>query len=203
MKFDGTAKELGKIEVYSWNENKHIWVHQDSFFEQGPIAINKQMLRLNNMGSGSNVKLKIVLNKGLWRLDYLALSNIKEKVNPLEITPESILNKGKLDNSALKSILDPKAYLISMPGDEYKFNFNLPEQSNDYELFLYSKGYYLEWMREHWIKDQNLLKLREMVVKPQKFLKQEAGNYKQYEKVIEQLFWSSKIDTKTNTYHEN
>ena len=73
-----------------------------------------------------------------------------------------------------------------MPGDEYKFNFNLPEQNNDYELFLYSKGYYLEWMREHWIKDQNLLKLREMVVKPQKFLKQEAGNYKQYEKVIEQ-----------------
>lgn len=203
MKFDGTAKELGKIEVYSWNEKKHIWEHQDSFFEQGPIAINKQMLKLNNIASGSNVKLKLVMNKGLWRLDYLALSNIKEKVKPLEISPESILNKGKLDNSALNAILDPKSYLISMPGDEYKFNFNLPEQNNDYELFLYSKGYYLEWMRQHWIKDQNLLKLREMVVKPQKFLKREAGNYKQYEKVIEQLFWSSKIDTKTNTYREN
>ena len=203
LNFDGTAKELGKIEVYSWNEKKGIWERQDAFFEQGPIAINKQMLRLNNIVSGSNVKLKLVMNKGLWRLDYLALSNIKEKVKPLEISPESILNKGKLDNSALNAILDPKQYLISMPGNEYKFNFSLPDQNNDYELFLYSKGYYLEWMREHWVKDQDLLKLRQMVVNPKKYLKSEAGNYKQYEKVIEQLFWSSKIDTKTNTYHEN
>ena len=203
MKFDGTAKELGKIDVFSWNAQKNSWESQEAIFEQGPVAINKQMIHLKNIAPDAQVKLKFVMNKGLWRLDYLALSNSIEKVKPLEISPESVLNKGKADNEALASILDPNKYLISMPGNEYKFNFVLPEENKDYELFLYSKGYYLEWMRAHWIKDKNIPKLRQMVVNPKKFLKSEAGNYKQYEKVIEQLFWSSKIDTKTNTYREN
>jgi hypothetical protein len=147
--------------------------------------------------------LKIILNKGLWRIDYVALTNIKEKVKPIEISPNSILNKKKIDNFALSAINNPDKYLISMPGSEYKFNFILPNTNTDYELFLYSKGYYLEWMREHWIKDKDLLKLNQMVNNPKKYLQEEAKNYKRYETTMEQEFWNSKIDTKTFSYYEN
>ena len=143
------------------------------------------------------------MNKGLWRLDYVALTNIKEKVKPIEIAPTSILNKGKLDLTALAEIVNPDKYLISMPGSEYKFNFILPSDNTDYELFLYSKGYYLEWMREHWIKDKDLLKLKQMVDNPKKYLKREAKNYKSYELKMEEEFWNSKIDTKLFSYYEN
>ena len=136
-------------------------------------------------------------------MDYLALTNIKAKVKPVEIAPSSILNKGKIDHKALSSINRPNDYLISMPGSAYKFNFDLPQQNEDYELFLYSKGYYLEWMREHWIKDKDLLKLRQMVVHPKKYLKLEAKDYKRYEANMEQEFWNSKIDTKIFSYYEN
>lgn len=139
----------------------------------------------------------------MWRIDYLALTNIKEKVKPIEISPSSILNKGKLDNSALSAINNPDKYLISMPGSEYKFSFTLPHSTNDYELFLYSKGYYLEWMREHWIKDKDLLKLKQMVDNPKKYLKVEAENYKRYESSMEKEFWNSKVDTKTFSFYEN
>jgi hypothetical protein len=67
----------------------------------------------------------------------------------------------------------------------------------------YSKGYYLEWMRQHWLKDKNLIKLQQMVNNPYKFLKQEAKNYKQYETTMEQEFWNSKIDTKKYSYYEH
>ena len=136
-------------------------------------------------------------------MDYLALTNIKAKVKPIEIAPSSILNKGKIDHKALSSLNRPNDYLISMPGSAYKFNFDLPQQNEDYELFLYSKGYYLEWMREHWIKDKDLLKLRQMVVHPKKYLKLEAKDYKRYEASMEQEFWNSKIDTKIFSYYEN
>ena len=136
-------------------------------------------------------------------MDYLALTNIKEKVKPLEIAPSSILDKGKIDHKALSSINDPKKYLISMPGSAYKFNFDLPKHTDDYELFLHTKGYYLEWMREHWIKDKNLLKLRQMVEQPKKYLRVEAEAYKRYETNMEQEFWNSKIDTKIFSYYEN
>ena len=201
-KFDGTTSVLGKIDVYLWNEKNDNWELQGGLCESGPIAIKKQIIPLKNVASSREVKLKLVLNKGLWRLDYLALTNIKEEVKPIEISPSIVLNKGNVDNTALTSINNPDKYLISMPGSEYKFNFVLPKQNDDYELFLYSKGYYLEWMREHWIKDKNLLKLRQMVENPKKFLKAEAKDYKRYETTMNQQFWNSKIDTKEFSYHE-
>ena len=198
----GIKKELGNIDIYQWNEHISEWELQNGFYETGPIAINRQFIPLQNLSSNSKVKLKIVLNKGLWRIDYAALTNIKEKVKPIEVSPNSILNKGKLDNPALSAINNPDRYLISMPGSEYKFNFTLPNSNTDYELFLYSKGYYLEWMREHWIKDKDLLKLNQMVNNPKKYLKEEAKNYKRYETTMEQEFWNSKVDTKTFSYYE-
>jgi hypothetical protein len=199
----GIRKELGSIDIYLWSDQKNNWVLQNEFYKTGPIAINQQFTPLQNLSSKSKVKLKIVLNKGLWRIDYLALTNIKGKVKPYEISPNSIFNKGKLDAVALSDINNSDKYFILMPGSEYKFNFTLPIPNTDYELFLYSKGYYLEWMREHWIKDKNLLKLNLMVKHPKKYLKEEAKNYKQYETTLEQEFWNSKVDTKNFSYYEN
>ena len=200
---NGIREELGDIEVYTWNEKSKCWIKQSGFYETGPIAINQQILPINTSELGSEVRLKLVINKGLWRIDYLALTNIKEKVVPIKITPNSILNKGLLDQWALAKIINPNDYLISMPGDEYKFVFSLPEENQDYELFLFSKGYYLEWMREHWIKDKDLLTLRQMIKYPKDYLRQTAGDYKQYESSMEFEFWNSKIDTKTFSYHED
>lgn len=200
---DGIKKELGNIDVYLWNDQKNEWEIQDELYETGPIAINSQFVPLKDSCSGSEVNLKLVVNKGLWRFDYAALTNIKEKVKPVEISPISILNKGRPDNSALKAIKEPDDHLISMPGSAYKFNFILPDRDTDYELFLYSKGYYMEWMRAHWLEDKDLPKLKQMVQNPGKYLKKEANNYKQYESVLEQEFWNSKVDTKTFSYDEN
>jgi len=200
---NGIKKELGNIDIYTWSEQKNNWEFQNGFYETGPIAINRQFIPLQNIQSNSNIKIKLVLNKGLWRMDYASLTNIKKQVTPIEISPTTIFNKGKLDNTALGEINSPDKYLLSMPGSEYKFHFTLPSTNTDYELFLYSKGYYLEWMREHWIKDKDLLKLKQMVDNPKKYLREEAKNYKQYEATIEQEFWNSKIDTKTFSYYEN
>jgi hypothetical protein len=58
-------------------------------------------------------------------------------------------------------------------------------------------------MRSHWLADKNLLKLKQMVDNPKKYLKEEAGNYKVYEATMEQEFWNSKIDTKNFSYYED
>lgn len=199
---NGIKKELGEIEIYVWDETLKKWEFQNSFYETGPIAINKQIIPLKIKNVKSDLKIKMILNKGLWRLDYVALTNIKKQVKPTEIFPSEIYNKGKLDTTALKDLNNPEKYLISMPGSEFKFNFQLPESNTNYELFLNSKGYYLEWMRQHWIKDKDLLKLNQMVTNPKQYLKDETFNYKMYETTMEQEFWNSKIDTKSFAYYE-
>jgi len=196
-------KELGDIDVYVWNEKNEIWELQGGFHETGPIAFNHQILPLKTHTEGGDLKLKIVLNKGLWRVDFLGLTNIKQQVEALEITPDNIQVEGCENAEALAQVTTPDQYLISMPGDAYKFNFTLPENHTDYELFLYSKGYYLEWMRESWIKEKNLLKLVQMRTTPKMYLKAEAAAYKAYELDMEEQFWNSKIDAKTFSYHEN
>ena len=202
-KFDASSRELGNIEVFMWNSQSRKWEFQDRISETGPIAINRQFIPLKTKNIEGEIKLKLVMNKGLWRIDYLALANIREKVKPMELKATGVLNKGKADPAALALINDPDNYLISMPGSEYSFSFNLPDKNADYELFLYSKGYYLEWMREHWMKDKDLLKLRQMVDHPKDYLKAEARAYKRYEQVMEQEFWNSRVDTKSFTYYEN
>ena len=200
---NGIREELGDIDIFVWNDAKSTWLLQNGFYETGPIAFNQQILPLSNIKSNSSVKLKVVLNKGLWRIDHLALTNIIKKVDPLKISPDLIFDKGIIDNDALSKINNEEDYLISMPGSEYKFVFTLPEENQDYELFLYSKGYYLEWMRESWIKDKDLFKLREMIKNPKQYLRTEGRDYKQYETTMEDEFWNSKIDTKTFSYYEN
>jgi hypothetical protein len=202
-RFDATSKMLGGIDIFLLNETNGEWVYQSTLNETGPIAINKQFIPLHTNSSKPTVKLKLVLNRGLWRIDYVALTNIIQKVTPLVIKPKRILNKGKEDMNALNKMNDPSLYLISMPGNEYKFEFELPENNYDYELFLNAKGYYLEWMRSTWIKEKNLIKLKQMVDQPEIFLREEAEAFKRYESIMEDQFWGSRIDTKNFSYYEN
>lgn len=201
--FDATTKMLGGIEVFLWNSKTEHWVYQGCVDETGPIAINRQLITFTNVGPGSNKKIKLRLNKGLWRIDYLALTNRIEKVEPLEITASAAFYKGTENKTALDKLHDPDQYIISMPGCEYRFDFTLPEEETDYELFLYSEGYYLEWMRKQWLGDKDLLKLRQMVYNPKAFLRAEAANFKRYESTMEEQFWNSKIDTKYFSDYED
>jgi hypothetical protein len=201
---DGLKKELGNIDIYMWNAQENQWVLQGGFYETGPIAINRQIIPLENLGGDTpQVQIKIVLNKGLWRIDYVALTNILEEVTPIKLVPSSVIKKGVPDGIAISELNNPDKYLISMPGDAYQISFTLPYENTNYELFLYSKGYYLEWMRESWIADKNLWKLKQLFDNPKKYLRNEARNYKQYEAEMEQIFWNSKIDTNTFSLHEN
>ena len=198
----GIKKVLGDIDVYQWNEAMNKWEWQSSIYETGPIAINQQFIPLKNKSSNGTTKLKLIINKGLWRIDYTALSEIIKQVSPVYIEPDSVFKKGTYDATSTSLLNDPERYLISMPGSAYKMHFTLPNNQQQYELFLSSKGYYLEWMRKHWLKDKDMLKLNSMLNHPEQFLKDEAANYKMYETQIERSFWESKIDSKTFSYDE-
>ena len=136
---NGIKKELGDIDVYLLDDQTHEWVLQDGLYETGPIAINRQLLPLKT-ASSDTVQLKIVLNKGLWRIDYLALTTIQEKVSPVALSPQTIVKNGQPDARALRQVNDPEQYLLSMPGDAYRFDFVFPEENREYDLFSLFSG---------------------------------------------------------------
>ena len=89
-----------------------------------------------------------------------------------------------------------------MPGTSYQLRYDFPELDKDYELFLYSKGYYLEWMREEWLKDKDTDMLHKMIQEPRAYLNGQTAFYKSYERTMEEAFWNSKIETDQTYYDE-
>lgn len=200
---NAVISELGGIDIYVWNENKREWDFQGSFNETGPIAFNHQLLPLEGNCANDNLKVKLVLNKGSWRIDRAAIVNIRERVEPIALVPEVVLEDGRKNLEAGKLLNNDKKHLVSMPGSTYRFKFVLPSGSEDYDVFLQSRGYYLEWLRPSWLEDSNLLKFRQMIKSPRRYLRTETKSYKEYEHKMEELFWNSRIETQPFSFNEN
>lgn len=195
---DGVKRLLGNIEVFVWEEETGNYVHQGYFYEEGPIARNTQVLPL--AAKGGQLKVKLVVTKGFWRLDEVVLTQIMSTQEPILLPPMQVLDKAGNPSAEVEKLNDSTQYLISMPGDVWELQYQLPTTDAEYDVFLSSRGYYLEWMREHWIKDKDLRQVYLMLYHPKKFLKSEAATYKANEQQMEEDFWNSRIDVKTFSY---
>ncbi len=198
----GITELLGGIEVYTRTDKSNAWMYEGSFHETGPIAFNRQVLPLLTQGE-NNVQIKLVMNKGLWRIDQVRLVDIIEEVEPIPINPIGVQHVDNEDEEAVSDLKADDSYLITMPGDVYTIRYKLPESDREYSMFIRSKGYYIEWMRNQWTKEKELVKLKKMVDFPALYLKNEARNYKEYERTMESEFWGSRVDAKMFTSNEN
>ena len=199
---DVLYEQLGGITVYLWNSHDREWVCQGTWYETGPIAINHQLMLLDAVHPKEDIRIKLEMNRGMWRLDYLHLAEIIEEVTPLEIPVAQVSANEKQDEDLLQIMLDGDAYLVSQPGDIYRFEFELPPDHDDYELFLSARGFYMVWGREEWQKEKDLYSLYMMRHHPGRYLKKHAQAYKEYEKVMEEAFWGSRVKHQIISGHE-
>lgn len=199
-KFHEINQTLGGIDVYLFENNS--WVFQGKVHELGPVAVNRQLIHLKKTGD-KVTKVKLVLNAGTWRLDHVAVVDIQKKIQSFDIQPCRVEDKGVGDDKSLDLLNNQSSHLVSMPGSSYRMYFKLPGENQKYQLFLQSKGYYIEWMRDHWLKDKNRAKLWQMVMMPKWYYKSEARRYKTYEKNLEHIFWDSRINTDVVDYYSN
>lgn len=190
---------LGEIDIYVWDKKAEEWIFQNSFYETGPIAINKQFIPLKIDEEESELTVKIIQNKGMWRIDYLALTNIIDKVKPYELQPVQVNKNGSICSRSLEIINNVDKHLLSLPGNQFEFKYELPKKNTDYELFLYSEGYYLSWMHSEWQKETDLLRLRQMLSNPERYLKRQAADFKKYESQMEEVFWGTRINEEVIT----
>lgn len=184
----GVIESLGSVEVFSQDENGK-WTFEGSVNETGPIVSDFSVLPLRTPHK-KEVVLKLRLNKGLWRIDYLALGYLGQATVPAVVRPDAVETIHGSDSDPLTNLLDDDKFLITYPGDVYKITYRLPFEKA--ELFMDSKGYYLEWIREEWIKEQDFVKLNQMINRPEKFLRRAAKDFKKLEPDMEHTFWNSR-----------
>ena len=145
-----------------------------------------------NDSDESQINIRLRMAKGLWRIDYTALAELGDKVDPIIIKPSSSFPQ-KINSSDVVGLLNNQdSVLITFPGDEYFLNYKLPSDFAEYELFMESQGYYLEWMRNEWLSEENSSKVYQMLFNPAQYYKDLAQQFKKVESDMEETFWSSK-----------
>ncbi len=189
-KFDRIKDLLGPIEIF-YRDSGGQWIRADEISESGPIASDLHLIKLPGTGSGE-VKIKLRMTKGLWRIDYAALGRLGNETDPIIVEPSEVVAKNNPDTAAAPLLKGLQTTLITLPGDVYEIKYRIPDVGDDYDLFLKSRGYYLEWMRESWLEEENHLKAAVFFGFPGLYLRHAGNDFKKVENDLENSFWNSR-----------
>jgi hypothetical protein len=159
--------------------------------EHGPLAVDMHLLPFGKI-SDTTINIQLRMTRGAWRLDYVAIAELSEPSRAVRLHPHTVIKNNKEDHSARTSLLDSTKTLVTLPGDIYTLQYTLPQTEGEYELFLESRGYYLEWIRKEWIEEQNAILLAQMFFDPANALRRLAPEFKRVEPFMEECFWRSR-----------
>jgi hypothetical protein len=165
------------------------WLHAGEAFETGPIATDTHLVRLPPLPP-DETRVRLRLTKGNWRLDWIALADLGARLEPTRLTRRAGAGRTRDGRAAAPAA---GAAIVTLPGDAYDFDFELPPHPETQELFLSSRGYYLEWMREEWRGEESRARAAMMLYAPSLALRVLAPAYKKQEAGMERLFWESRF----------
>jgi hypothetical protein len=182
----GIGRVLGSIEVQVPEGGGGGWRTVGQTGETGPLATDVTVVPLDVPAT----RIRLRLTRGHWRLDQIALARLGGTVTATPIEPSAReLHPAEPE----RTIAAPDGSLVTLPGDAVTFHFELPDAPERLELFLESRGYYLEWMRKEWEREQNLPRAAMLFADPERALRELAPEFKAREPQLEDLFWRSRF----------
>lgn len=184
------GRQLGGIELFGKNSGGE-WIFIDEINETGPLATDVRIIPIPDSFNMFQ-DYRLIMTKGHWRIDYAALAEINGTREPLVINPTTVFDGDGINEKLLGDLVDTGRFIVTQPGDSLVLEYRLPAEYDDYELFLHSRGYYLEWMREDWLAEENNKLAIELMMNPSKAMKQLAPEYKKIEADMEEIFWNSR-----------
>ncbi|MDE0089156.1 MAG: hypothetical protein OXU23_25795 [Candidatus Poribacteria bacterium] len=188
----GIGQTLGGIEVLL-QDHTGKWVSIGEVKETGPLATDVHLVKLPAI-KRERVNIRLRLTTGHWRLDAVQLVKLGKQLNPVRLSPVAVNQDGVSADEAHRLLTDPTKTLTTLPGDVYTLVYQLPKDFESYELFLESRGYYLEWIREEWLADENPALAGMMLFNPERALRVLAPEFKKVEVDMEEKFWGSRYE---------
>ncbi len=167
------------------------WETVGEVTEFGPIAIDQHLVVFEAPETWTG-RVRVTMTQGAWRVDEVALASDVERVEAIRLAPSAVAKHGVVDEAARAQLVDPAQALVTLPGDVYTLAYQIPRDGDAYDLFLESRGYYLEWIRDAWIEEENPSLLAELFFSPADAMVRLAPAYKRAEADMERTFWSSR-----------
>jgi hypothetical protein len=190
----GLRQQLGGIEVLVAGRGGR-WQKAGELYETGPLASDVKLVLLPDGAgrAGGRVRVRLRLTRGHWRLDYLALAKLGARVQPVRLEPAQVsFEPGPYRQPGAPAPVDADGTRVTLPGDAFTFTYRLPDEAARYELFLESRGYYLEWLRDEWMREEDPRRVAMLRDDPERALRELAPAFKEHEPQMEAVFWNSR-----------
>lgn len=182
------GKILGRIEVQVPDTNGG-WVTVGMVGETGPLATDTKVVPLPVQQGTTRVRLR--MTQGLWRVDWVALADLAPAATAVRLEPTVVMRDGQENSVALATFRSRSAAVTTLPGDAYTLRYRLPAAPASLELFLEARGYYLEWMRQEWLAEEDHAKAARFLLDPASMMRALAPAYKAQEAEMDEIFWGS------------
>jgi len=188
----GIGSVLGGIEIQTLAEDG-TWRRVAEVRETGPLATDVRVIPLPAGALSTTAPVvRLRMARGAWRVNQIALAVLGGRVEPIRLSPERVLKEDRPDEDARSRLADTTRALVTLPGDTYSIRYRLPEHPERYELFLETRGYYLEWVREQWLATEDPVRAATMGARPREALRAMAPEYKRIEAEFERNFWGNR-----------
>jgi hypothetical protein len=155
-------------QLYRWYTSMsglNITVEHDGEFvdagrvtDTGPIAWKTIATRIPLGEHGDTVRIRLNSLPDSWSIDWIGLDAGDHDQPELHYVACSSAEGATAQRgpTAIAAIAeDDGSYLVTYPGEWLDLSFNLPPTTGRQRtMFLYSKGYYIEWVRPEWVRER-------------------------------------------------
>ena len=193
--------------LYRWYKEHsgiQVFVEHDGEFElaerisdTGPIAWKETAVQIPVDPGKKTVRVRFAFLPESWAIDWIGYDDQRYDVSELTgFAPAAATNNRETDNRSIVRLLgkDDDDYLPTYPGTIVHLTFEAPAARNPgaRTFFVWSKGYYIEWVRGEWLKardDVIVFDIRD----PQKISRDLADFWRQKRSAIKEQFYVQKI----------
>jgi hypothetical protein len=149
------------------------------------------------LGHAREVRLRLHLTPGMYRLDHAGLVDLLGPAEGEVLLPTALTDHEGCPVRGLDALQCRDAEkLCALPGDVHAITFE-PTRGNAaaWQLFLGADGYYLEWMRPEWLEHTDPRRLRAMLLGNDGEWRALTREFKGMEATMEAVFWNSQTPT--------
>lgn len=162
----------------------------------GPITAQTRGLALE-VEPGRPIELRLTFARAHWRIDAVRVgARSEEPLSARELRASAVVDPGRFDPSAVRAaIAGEGARWVTLPGDAAELRFDVgperPERTRAF--FIASRGYYYEWSRDAWRRDEDPAQAEALSRDPRAALRVLAPAYRAGEAEFERVFEQSRV----------
>jgi hypothetical protein len=169
----------------------------------GPIARATRALAFSVDDPSAPVEVQLSFARAHWKIDAARLAPVVAPGLDAADVPAEVASASAgdgrpalRDTAAIAASLRGEGpYVVTTPGDVVVLRFPVapppPGASTGY--FLHSRGYYYEWMRDEWAREEDLERAHRYMEDPARALRELAPTYRAVEPSMESVFRASRF----------